>query len=74
MASLLTVRIVRDRDLAAVGESCTARVEETGELLLHRADQLDQATQPSVVLRRLVGEMRKPARQETLDEAEELPV
>ena len=73
MASLLTVRRVRDRDLAAVGESCTARVEETGELLLHRADQLDQATQPSVVLR-LVGEMRKPARQETLDEAEELPV
>ncbi len=36
-------------------------------------DQLDQAAQPAVVLR-LVGQMRKPARQHPLDQAEELPV
>ncbi len=54
MASLLAARIVRDRDLAAVGKPSTAAVEETSELLLHDADQLDQATQPPVVLR-LVG-------------------
>jgi len=54
VASLLAARIVRDRDLAAVSKPSTAAVEETGELLLDDADQLDQATQPPVVLR-LVG-------------------
>jgi hypothetical protein len=51
VASLLAARIVRDRDLAAVSKPSTAAIEETGEPLLHDADQLDQATQPPVVLR-----------------------
>jgi len=73
VASLLTTGVIRDRNLAAVGEADTAAVEKAGQLLLHRTDQLDQPTESTVVLR-LIRQMRKPARQDPLDEAEELPV
>ena len=73
LASLLAARVAGDRELGAVGEPDAAGVEPARELLLHDRDQLDQAAQPAVVLR-LVGQMRKPARQHPPDQAEELPV
>jgi hypothetical protein len=63
LASLLAAGlVVGDRELRPVGEPDAAHGDPTSELLLHDADQLDQATQPPVVLR-LLGQMRKPARQ-----------
>jgi hypothetical protein len=57
----------------AVAEPHAAAVEHAGELLLHDRDQLNKHPQASVVLR-LVGQVRKPARQQPPDQAEELPV
>src|SRR5207247_4526608 len=73
VGSLLAAWIAGDRELSAVSEPHTARVEPACELLLHTRDQLDQRPQAAVVLR-LVGQMRKPARQDATDEAEELTV
>ena len=73
VASLLAAGVAGDRELGAVGEPHAARVEPAGKPLLHDADQLDQSAQAPVVLR-LVGQMRKPARQHPPDQAEKLPV
>jgi hypothetical protein len=57
----------------AVRESDTSRVELTRKLVMHDRDQLDECPQAAVVLR-LVGQMRKPARQHAADQAEKLPI
>src|SRR5205823_4255051 len=59
MASLTAAGIARDGELGAVSEPDAAEIEPARELLLHDRDQLNQATQPAVVLR-LLGQMRKP--------------
>jgi len=69
-ASLLATGVVGDRELAAVGESDVAAVEQAGESLLHDRDQLDERAQAPVVLR-LVGKVREPAGQHPADQAEE---
>src|SRR5437762_1024943 len=71
--SLLAARIARDRELGAISQPNTARVEPACELLLHARDQLDERPQTPVVLR-LIRPMRKPAWQQPLDQAEELAV
>jgi hypothetical protein len=73
LGSLLAAGIAGDRELGAISEPDTARVEPASELLLHERDQLDERPQAAVVLR-LVRQMRKPARQHPLGETEELPV
>jgi hypothetical protein len=53
LGSLLAAGIAGDRELAAVSQSNSARVEPSSESLLHDRDQLDQPSQPAVVLRLL---------------------
>ena len=71
--SLLAAGVAGNRDLAAVGEPGAADVDAAGKLLLHDRDQPDQAAQPPVVLR-LLGQVRKPARQQPPDQTEELTI
>jgi hypothetical protein len=73
LAPLLAAWVVGDTDQRAVAEPHTARVEPAREPLLDDRDQPDQGTQAPVVLR-LLGQMRKPARQYPPDQTEELPI
>ena len=73
LAPPLAAGIVGDTDQGAVAEPNAARVEPAREPLLHDREQLDQRSQPAVVLR-LLGQVRKPAGQDPADQAEELPI
>jgi len=72
-AALCAAGVVGDPDQRPVGKPSAAQVEPGGEPLLHGREQPDQATQAPVVLR-LRGQVREPARQDPLDQAEELTV
>jgi hypothetical protein len=65
--------VVGHADERPVGEASAAGIAPAGEPLLHGCEPLDEQAQPPVVLR-LLGQMRKPAGQHPLDEAEELAV
>ena len=73
LGSLLAAGVAGDRELGSVREPGAADIDPAGKLLLHDRDQLDQATQATVVLR-LLGQMRKPAGQHPADQAEELAI
>ena len=73
LAALRAAGVVRDRQLCPVRESCTAEADPACDPLLHDREQLDQPAQATVVLR-LLGQMRKPARQQPRDQTKELAV
>src|SRR5262249_19316699 len=72
LTALLAAGVVGDPEQGAVTEADAAAVEPARQPLLDMADQLDERSQPPVVLR-LLRQVRKPARQHPADQTEELP-
>jgi hypothetical protein len=73
LALALAAGIVRARDQRAVDQPDVALGQPLGDAQLNRGDPRSQPSEPAVVLR-LVGQVRKPARQQPVDHAEKLTV